>query len=433
MKEEKKQEWSAESTLERDRKPAPKKPKFEPKTILVYAIFVLIFLIVVWFILRPQGEESKSESLNTSLPSSADIEINDDKIALYQEDELSRRNAAQDSLLQAQFGMEDPTPGGISTELSVPTSIYDDEYGLDYRPVEVEQHSDEWYDREEKLYNLEDENAYLRSELAGMEKQVNTLQAELSASPTQEETLEAYKRKKEIDYQLADRYEAAGREVDPSMTHPDVSSVSVVPVSRSVVSTLEAPVSDSVLIARYSRVRNLGFNSAENNNNGLPAVKNAIRAVVDHTVVLKPGDFISLRLSEEISVGGVVLPRGTLLTGVARLSENRMKIIVSSIEYKDRIFGIGLTAFDVDGQEGIYVPLSDETAALREAASMVASAPMAGGVNFNNASAGDQILTDLARSVVRGGAGYLTKKITDVKITVKAGHRLFLVANNQTH
>ena len=188
---------------------------------------------------------------------------------------------------------------------------------------------------------------------------------------------------------------------------------------------------DSLMIQRLSQDRNFGFYTMKNHWDEVSAPRNALRVEVDRTVILKPGDYLTLRLQEEVWIEGAKLPRGARLVGVARLSGNRMKVIVNSIEYQDRIFSTELTAFDIDGQEGLYVPLSAETSAIREAAGAVAQSPMNGGISFNNSSAKEQILTDVARSLIRGGAGYVNKKVSEVRITVKAGYRLYLVPSKR--
>jgi hypothetical protein len=42
-------------------------------------------------------------------------------------------------------------------------------------------------------------------------------------------------------------------------------------------------------------------------------------------------------------------------------------------------------------------------------------------------SAGQQMAADLSRGVVQGISGYFSKKVRTPKVTLKAGHQLFLV------
>lgn len=43
-------------------------------------------------------------------------------------------------------------------------------------------------------------------------------------------------------------------------------------------------------------------------------------------------------------------------------------------------------------------------------------------------SAGQQVAADLSRGVVQGISGYFSKKVKAPKVTIKAGHQLFLVS-----
>ncbi|WP_256959989.1 conjugative transposon protein TraM, partial [Porphyromonas gingivalis] len=96
-----------------------------------------------------------------------------------------------------------------------------------------------------------------------------------------------------------------------------------------------------------------------------------------------------------------------------------------SIEYGGRIVSVQLSAFDTDGQEGVFIPGSEEVSALKEV-----GANMGGtvGTSFTFASsAKDQILSEAARGVMQGASQLLQKKLRTVKVTLKGGYRLFLV------
>ena len=48
-------------------------------------------------------------------------------------------------------------------------------------------------------------------------------------------------------------------------------------------------------------------------------------------------------------------------------------------------------------------------------------------INLNQQSAGEQLLTDLGRGAIQGTSQYIGKKAREVKVTLKAGYRLFLL------
>lgn len=415
-------------------KEAKKKYKVETKKLLVYLSFVLIFLLVMWFILAPKDKGSgESDTLNTLVPESTNVEIEDDKAELYATEDQVKATEEKDSVIAAQVSSTSVAPAGMIGDIQAPQAFQEEEdrYGFNYKPDESAYLTSELYQKQDEIETLKRENQELKDLANEYMGYVEKMQAETKKEPTSEELLETYRKQKEIDYELAERYSPKEEPVDLSKTNPAVSKVQLRPSRLNVVSSLDTPMTDSLMIQRLSQDRNFGFYTMKNHSEEVSAPRNALRVEVDRTVILKPGDYLTLRLQEEVWIDGAKLPRGARLVGVARLSGNRMKVIVNSIEYQDRIFSTELTAFDVDGQEGLYVPLSAETSAIREAAGAVAQSPMSGGISFNNSSAKEQILTDVARSLIRGGAGYVNKKVSEVRITVKAGYRLYLVPSKR--
>lgn len=412
---------------------AKKRSKIETKKLLVYLSFVLIFLVVLWLILAPKDKGLVgSDTLNTLVPESTDVEIEDDKTELYATEDQIRATEEKDSALVAQVTSASAVlPGMDGSAQASQTTQDEDKYGFNYKPDESAYWTSELYQKQDEIETLKRENQELKDLANEYMGYVEKMQEESKKEPSSEELLETYRRQKEIDYELAERYSPKEEPVDLSKTNPAVSKVQLQPSRRNVVSSLDVPLTDSLLIERLSQDRNFGFYTMKNGSDEVSVPRNALRVEVDRTVILKPGDYLPLRLQEDVWIEGAKLPRGARLVGVARLSDNRMKVIVNSIEYQDRIFSTGLTAFDVDGQEGLYVPLSAETSAIREAAGAVAQSPMNGGISFNNSSAREQILTDVARSLIRGGAGYVNKKVSEVRITVKAGYRLYLVPSKR--
>ncbi len=412
---------------------AKKRSKIETKKLLVYLSFVLIFLVVLWLILAPKDKGLVgSDTLNTLVPESTDVEIEDDKTELYATEDQTRATEEKDSALVAQVTSASAVlPGMDGSAQASQTSQDEDKYGFNYKPDESAYWTSELYQKQDEIETLKRENQELKDLANEYMGYVEKMQEESKKEPSSEELLETYRRQKEIDYELAERYSPKEEPVDLSKTNPAVSKVQLQPSRLNVVSSLDAPMTDSLMIQRLSQDRNFGFYTMKNHSEEVSAPRNALRVEVDRTVILKPGDYLTLRLQEEVWIDGAKLPRGARLVGVARLSGNRMKVIVNSIEYQDRIFSTELTAFDIDGQEGLYVPLSAETSAIREAAGAVAQSPMNGGISFNNSSAKEQILTDVARSLIRGGAGYVNKKVSEVRITVKAGYRLYLVPSKR--
>jgi conjugative transposon TraM protein len=103
-----------------------------------------------------------------------------------------------------------------------------------------------------------------------------------------------------------------------------------------------------------------------------------------------------------------------------------MEIRVSSIEHEGTIIPVSLQAYDSDGQQGVYIPGSMEMAAVKEIAGNMGQ-NLGSTINISQQGAGEQLLTDLGRGAIQGASQYISKKAREVKVTLKAGYRIFLL------
>jgi len=184
------------------------------------------------------------------------------------------------------------------------------------------------------------------------------------------------------------------------------------------------PMSDADFIKEYgTKARNLGFHSLAST--AVPTMRNTLKVVVDRTTVLKEGDNVVLRLLESAKVGGLHILRQSRLIAVAKIEGNRMHLLVKSIEVDGHIIAVKLSAYDTDGQEGVYIPGSEDINALKEVGAYIGGSM---GTSFTFASsAKDQIISEAARGVMQGASQLLQKKLRTIKVTLKGGYRLFLV------
>ena len=194
-------------------------------------------------------------------------------------------------------------------------------------------------------------------------------------------------------------------------------------VGNGTVSTLAVIEPDS-LLRELGRERNLGFNTAVGASSG--EGHNSIRVCVDEDQTLTGGDRVRLRLMEPVSAGGRTLEAGSLLYGVASIDGQRLGIGVESIEHGGEIIPVELTAYDLDGGEGLYIPDSKERTAARDAAASIGTG-LGTSISFAR-SAGQQVAMDLVRGAMTGGTQYLASKLREVRVSVKAGHQLLLIS-----
>ena len=96
--------------------------------------------------------------------------------------------------------------------------------------------------------------------------------------------------------------------------------------------------------------------------------KNTIRACVHDNQTIIDGQAVRLRLLEPMRAGETVIPQNALVTGMGKITGERLGISITSLEYRGLIIPVELTVIDSDGQEGIFIPGSMEIDAIKEIA-----------------------------------------------------------------
>ena len=223
----------------------------------------------------------------------------------------------------------------------------------------------------------------------------------------------------ERQYQLAQKYLGGG-----------TPHIDTVPAERRRLCVLR-PVPERALTAstlgaaaNSARERNAGFLTAEGEKG--PEHNTAVSACIAQTQTVRSGEMVRLRLLEEAAVDGVRLPRGTSLYGEASLDGVRLRIVVRSIRYQGRIFPLEAAAYDLDGQPGLNIPDSRERRAVKEA---LADIGQQTGTSIDiSRNAGQQVLADISRTALRATTRYAAEKLKEVKITLKADHRIYLLS-----
>ncbi len=231
----------------------------------------------------------------------------------------------------------------------------------------------------------------------------------------------------ERSYALASKYMAQPAEsVRPSpagSSAPGAVALPVVKASERVVSALPQPVSDSEALERLAATRNYSFHTAVGSSGAVSHT--AIRACVAEDQVIASGGRIKLRLLEAMRAGGTFIPANAEVFGTATVNSQRMSITVTSIEHGGCIIPVELTAHDLDGQPGLFVPNSAERTAVKDAAASIGSG-LGSSISFAR-SAGQQVAMDVVRGAMTGGTQYLASKLREVKVSVKANYQILLV------
>ena len=381
------------------------------KVLLFAAILGCIFLVVLWFIFRPAPVKPQegAAGINTSVPDGkAQATVGDKRKAAEQLRSEEQQQRRMMTLGDNSFSLLDD--GLKPTEEPAPA----DDPAL--RAAEANRAMQR---QVQGFYAAPQRNA----EVEALKEQVAALQSQLDAERQQPDPLELA----EEQYKLARKYlgggTAVGEEAVEQAKQRKDSRLSVMRPVR------EGEVEASTLDTRadFTVERNLGFLTAAG---GVAhADTPTVRACVASTQVIRAGSTVQLRLLEAVRIDGVTIPRNTPLYSLATISGMRLQVVVSSVEYGGRIFAVEAVAYDMDGQPGLNVPNSRERTALKEA---LASVGQTAGTSVNvTRSAGQQMLSELARGGLQASSQYVAGKLREVKITLKANHQLLLISKQQ--
>ncbi len=383
------------------------KTKFAPKTaaererlkrLTVYTLLILSFLVCLWIIFAPGGEEDAAKGkANMELPDQTSAGMPDTKLKAYEQEAAQKDKARNDSTINAVTLQLDTVTA--PAEPTVPDEIQNSAAAYQQAQASLQ----DFYVPE---YNESAQVAELQARLDELEMQ-NSIAQQQTQQPNEMELLER-------SYQLAAQYMGngnAGNVPPPQVDEKGKRNVQPVQnVTHNVVSTLSAATNDRGFNTSVGLKRSVG--------------KNTISAVIAGNQSVTNGQSVKLRTTEPMWIGNRLIPRNTVLVGAARLQDERLEIEISSVECQGSIYDVELKVYDSDGQEGINIPNSMETDALHEIGANMGST-MGSSINIST-DAGAQIVSDVGRGLINGVSQYLTKKMRTIKVHLRSGYRVML-------
>lgn len=160
-------------------------------------------------------------------------------------------------------------------------------------------------------------------------------------------------------------------------------------------------------------------------NAGKDALPNeAIRAAIHQDQEIVSGAVIKLRLLDSIAINGMIIPKNQFIFGLANVNGERLQINLQTIRYKNSILPVSLSAFDLDGLQGLFIPGAVARDASKE--------------GVDDAIQSMQIITmDPSISAQAAGAGVqaikglFSKKVKQIRVKLKAGYQILFKDNNQ--
>jgi len=153
-------------------------------------------------------------------------------------------------------------------------------------------------------------------------------------------------------------------------------------------------------------------------------VHNAIKAIVYTGGQFVSGATIQLMLEEDLYLNGNLVPKGSSVFGVGDVTNERMKVRVTSIGVGQLVFRVDMSVFDLDAQEGISAPGAITRNEVKDG---TANALQSMNVGMLDPSLGAQA----ASAGIETAKSLMTKKAKMVYANIPAGHHVLLIDNKQ--
>ncbi|MFR9498696.1 MAG: conjugative transposon protein TraM [Rikenellaceae bacterium] len=391
----------------------------------LYPTVALIGVIIVYLIFAsPSSEEPKTQSeFNVTVPEAVEEELAESKKSAYAKEQTKQADEDRGAIItlaQKMIGekREESPEESPTQKVVASTEAYRNmnrSVGTFYTTPKVDT-------EKERMQKELDEQ---KEQLAKSEKSQPSMGVE------EQITL------MEKSYELAAKYspngQGAQQQQQPTTT-PQIENAkkstsgkdaanAVGQVREVVVSALVQEMSNAEFMDQYSQPRNYGFNTAIGGDE--ISKRNTISAVIHSDQTITDGGAVKLRLTEPMMVGDKLLPRNSLVTGTGKVQGERLNISVNHMVYQGTLIPVELTVVDSDGQSGIFIPNSMEINAVKEVAASLGST-MGTTINLNQQSAGDQILTEVGKGAIQGASQYVSKKMQEVRVHLKAGYQIML-------
>ncbi|AZB25135.1 MULTISPECIES: conjugative transposon protein TraM [Bacteroidota] len=407
---------------------------------IIFGLMAIVFIACLYLIFKPKNgvEENKDKGLKNAVPEATDKGLQADKQKAYEKEMVEEREAAKRNSLMSLSDYWDRSDTSVNGEAAVSKVIADNSGG--YGKSGAQNSSLSSYQNAQQtlgsFYRDDD------SEKLALRKQVDELKDRLSEknvpqAPTYKDQLVLM----EKSYEMASRYLPSastghgapavniGQNMDSiwikkvSLPSTREKTESLKGVKKSVVSALYREEDASEILNGIAE-RNMGFITP-----GQVAqsdiVRNSIRAMVMETKTLSGDGSLKLRLSENATIGGFHVPKGTELVADTKFQGNRLQLKISAVEVSGNIIPVEILVYGTDGQLGLLVPRTDE---INAAGEIAANMSQSSGMNISmSRSAGQQVASDLSRGLIQGVSGFFSKKLRAVKVTVRSGHPVLLL------
>lgn len=184
-------------------------------------------------------------------------------------------------------------------------------------------------------------------------------------------------------------------------------------------------IDSSALLSKVFSVqsRQNSFYGLDEETNNEQETGNAISAVVHDTQELVAGSTVKMRLLNDVYINGKLISKGQFIYGICSINGERLTIKINSVRDENSLFPVSLSAYDMDGIEGLYIP----GAITRDVAKQSSDQALQG-MQFMTM---DQSLKAQATNAgIQAAKGLFSKKVKLIRVTVKAGYQILLKDDN---
>jgi conjugative transposon TraM protein len=412
-----------------------------------YAVFALMFIVFgasLWLIFAPSADEkAKTEvtkGFNADIPMPKEEGIVGDKKSAYEEEQLKQKQDEKMRSLQDfayMLGDDKKASGYLVPPSDEPVKSDANKPQQSRLTQSSIQTSANAYRDINRTLGTFYESPKEDPEKERLVKELEELKTKLAENQSRGNTVDEQLALMEKSYQIAAKYMPQTQGQNPAEsdeawtaergTSGKTTVVRVSQVTERTVSALQQDMSSVEIARTFSQPRNIGFFTvgAETEKES----RNTISACIHDDQTIMDGQTVRLRLLEKMQAGSVIVPSNTIITGVAKIQGERLGVSIVSLEYAGIIIPVELRVYDTDGQAGICIPNPTEINAIKEvAANMGTSAGTS--ISLTN-NAGQQLAADLGRGVIQGTSQYVSKKLREVKVSLKAGYIVFLLPNDK--
>ncbi|MBL7867183.1 MAG: conjugative transposon protein TraM [Flavobacterium lindanitolerans] len=403
---------------------------------LIFALMGVVFLGCMYLIFKPSPDKKELENigLNDAVPQATGAGMPEDKGKAYEQEMQERKDQEKRNALSTLSDYWNTDDKEDATDEN-PEDDESNGYGSGKNSGRTSNPALSSYRNAQSTLGsfYQDEN----SETTELRKQLNELKEQLADKDVPKAvTVDDQLALMEKSYQMAAKYLPTGAtstEATPAKEAGAATSasnqkehfVAFTAARKNTVSSLYREPTDSAFLADWSQTKNRGFYTAGSIEQVVQP-KNSIKACVHETQTVIGETGVRLRLLESAQTPQRTIPKGTIVTANAKFQNGRLQLKITSIELEGNIIPVDITIYDLDGQQGLYVPYSPEMNALTEMAGNMSQ--QSGTSLMLTQNAGQQVAADLSRGVVQGISGYFAKKVRTPKVTLKAGHQVFLLA-----